>query len=110
MTTALDTLWPTIDKPDTTWTQHAKCLGTVTPGNDPFEPGRGHDRKKIATKLCAGCPVMLECAQDALHYRDQGVIRAATFIPNHADGIPLLPGVIGRLMRIAGINQEEVAA
>ena len=101
-----DDLWPDMPAPARGWWYRAKCSGT-----DPrrFEPGRGYDKQKTAARLCAGCPVIQECAQDALHYRDQGVIRAATFIPNHAEGIPLLPGLIARLERIAGIQQAVAA-
>ena len=37
---------------------------------------------KAAQKACDGCPVVAECADDALRHRDSGVVRA---------GVPLRP-------------------
>lgn len=105
--TATDDLWPDMPAPARGWVAHAKCRGGDL---RQFDPVGRPNKQQIAARLCAGCPVIQECAQDALHYQDQGVIRAATFIPNHAEGIPLLPGLIARLERIAGIDAEVVAA
>lgn len=64
-----------------TWFKAAMCSGmdpekftvrTVPVPNGPIW--------KAAQEVCAGCPVVAECADDALLHRDTGVIRA---------GIPL---------------------
>lgn len=103
----LDHMWPNVDRPHTRWIDDAKCKGGDL---RQFDPVGRPNKQQIAAKLCSRCPVIRQCAQDALHYKDQGVIRAATFIPNHAEGVPMLPGLIARLERIAGINVGQVAA
>lgn len=64
-----------------TWFNHAMCAGMdsekFTVRTNPVPNG---PVVKQARALCAGCPVIAECADDALLHRDTGVIRA---------GIPL---------------------
>lgn len=98
--------WPAIDPPHKTWVKQAKCANSDPRKFDPV--GRPH-KNRIAAKLCAGCPVIAQCAQDALHYQDEGIIRAATWIPSHSDGNAIMPTIIARLETIAGVRHEVAA-
>ena len=37
--------------------------------------------QRVARSYCAGCPVMAECAAEALQNTDTGVVRGGMFIP-----------------------------
>lgn len=101
-------LWPDTPNPGTDWMGRAKCDGM-----DPelFDLTGQPNKARKALQACSWCPVMRECAQHTLHVgRDEGVVRAGTWIPSHSDGTPHLPAVIARLERIAGTRTEQVAA
>lgn len=68
------------------WRKRAKCAGwpieLFTMDNEP--PGAqttALQRQQIASSLCENCPVIRECARDALQHRDVGIIRAGTWLP-----------------------------
>ena len=100
-------LWPDVPNPGTDWMGRAKCATTPMPaGRDPFDLTGQPNKARKAMQACSWCPVMRECAQHTLHVgRDEGVVRAGTWIPSHSDGTPQLPAVIARLERIAGTGQ-----
>lgn len=83
------------------WTKQAKCVGM-----DPelFDITVTHHltdavtKQAIAEDLCAGCPVMPECAADALETRSFEIVRAATHCPPQGQG---RKESIARLARIA---------
>lgn len=59
------------------WTEEAACTGLVTRGYDPWcndpelpKPERQR-RQATARRICAACPVLLDCAADALHQLDK---------------------------------------
>lgn len=61
------------------WTRQAMCAG-----RDPraYElDGFTGDRVAYARGACAGCPVMVECAADALEPLAVGTVRAGVWIP-----------------------------
>lgn len=61
------------------WWDRAGCIDDDR--IDPALPGLNADKRdRIAAFYCLGCPVVTQCAQDALEHRDIGVIRAGTFI------------------------------
>lgn len=101
-------LWPAnAPNPGTDWMDRAKCATTPpTAGRDPFDLTGQPNKARKALQACSWCPVMRECAQHTLHVgRDEGVVRAGTWIPSHSDGASQMPAVIARLERIAGIGQ-----
>lgn len=55
------------------WTERAACHGMATREVDPWCPDEDLDKAERdyllakARMVCAGCPVMLDCAADALH-------------------------------------------
>lgn len=68
-------------------------------------------RQRYASSVCYGCPVMAQCAQDAIDSGANGVIRGATFIqsptPTDAQRIRLrFVAAHGRPPR-DGIEQNE---
>lgn len=96
-------VWPPRPARPTGWRKRAKCRGTDP---DEFDLVRRTGKQQIAAALCAGCPVIRECAQDVLHYRDTGMVRAGTYLPDHAGDAHRLPPLIARLERIAGTNEQ----
>lgn len=66
-----------------TWHEQAKCAGDelakYSLDEAPYfvEP---HHRAEAAAALCAGCPVMEDCAADALLHHDRGVVRAGEWL------------------------------
>lgn len=60
------------------WTRQALCLGR-DPGMYELEEFRG-DREKYARGACVGCPVIGECAADALDPLAVGTVRAGVWI------------------------------
>lgn len=68
---------------DNEWPLKAKCRGT-TPGiyaldEDPYRC-HPHYRRIVAQWLCHGCPVIKECATDALRHNDRGLVRAGVWL------------------------------
>lgn len=69
------------------WCDRAKCAGWDVNLFDLDDRKYRDQRAGIAGRLCQGCPVMAECAQDALDFVDRGIVRAGVWIPqqrNHA--------------------------
>lgn len=63
------------------WHKNAKCAGLVGIYDRPDRMKNKQERLEFnerAKRLCAGCPVIRECAQDALDHpaHASGVIRA----------------------------------
>ena len=105
--------WPAnTPNPGAEWMDRAKCATTPPPpGRDPFDLAGIPNKAHKALQACSWCPVMRECAQHTLHVgRDEGVVRAGTWIPSHVDGQKDMPAVVARLEHIAGIAQQEAAA
>ena len=65
-------------RPDTTWMDHAACLGM-----DPelFHPRRGESTKP-AKAVCATCPVQTDCLQWALKTRQHWGVWGGRSIAN----------------------------
>ena len=67
---------------DIHWRNRAQCLG-----QDPelwdlgYHPGSFDEKAVRAAELCAGCPVMCECAADALEPLSIGMVRAGIWVP-----------------------------
>lgn len=66
------------------WHERAKCAKA----SDPTEwdiTGRGSQAMRLqqAQRSCSGCPVIAECAGEALDERPIGVVRAGIPIPMH---------------------------
>ncbi|MFF2551853.1 WhiB family transcriptional regulator [Nocardia sp. NPDC058058] len=61
------------------WTARAKCLGEPVQVFDA-ETVRRNGGTKLARKLCAGCPVMRECAQFALDTDAVAVVQAGVIL------------------------------
>lgn len=61
------------------WHERAACAAhRCDAGLEGTPPGK---RPSVAARYCAGCPVMAECAAEALSTRSTGVVRAGIFIP-----------------------------
>lgn len=61
------------------WRDQAKCGGQQVP--DPTLPDEpSNDKQRIAAIYCDGCPVIAECARDALETHTSGIIRAGMFV------------------------------
>ena len=108
-------LWPNTPNPGTDWMDRAKCgTTTITGDKDPYDPvGKSNTKAgqaRYAANLCAGCPVIRHCAQQALYLKAEGMIRAGVCVPVRADEYRLLPAAIARLERIAGTEQVAEAA
>lgn len=95
----IDSPWPANAPPAPAgWWERAKCFGT--PIEEMTLDGMPQKQRR-AEKLCAGCPVLQECAIDVLHFQDRGIVRAATYIPG--DGkTSNIKYIIERLETIAG--------
>lgn len=62
------------------WRDQAKCGGQAVP--DPTLPDEpSNDKQRIARIYCQGCPVIAECAADALQHHTSGIIRGGMFVP-----------------------------
>lgn len=108
---------------DTHWLGDAQCAGMDTDEFEYPEHIRGLTTTEMksrrwhrAANLCLGCPVIRECAADALDQHDASIIRAGVPIPERgstpyyrrartwlqeiADGTPL-PVVTARATRCA---------
>lgn len=57
------------------WMTEAKCAGDDIERYSTDRLGTGPGVQAKARKLCAGCPVMRECAIDALRFDTRGVVR-----------------------------------
>jgi hypothetical protein len=72
---------------DSDWRFRGKCAGRIT----EFEIdalGHGRNRDANARKLCAGCPVYMQCAQDAYDHPDHnGVVAAGRVIRGTKGGL-----------------------
>lgn len=74
---------PGIEPPARSWRDRAKCKGA-----DPRLYELAHlrtnaataVRKSTAAALCAGCPVLRDCAADAYIHEDIGVVRGGVFL------------------------------
>lgn len=65
------------------WRDRALCAGR--PLSEAHPHVRGDQRVTAARRYCAGCPVVAECAADALTFRDTGIIRAGVWLPQYDD-------------------------
>lgn len=60
------------------WHERAECAAH---GCDPSLEGTPpRYRARVAAEYCAGCPVMAQCAVEALRNVDTGVVRAGVFL------------------------------
>lgn len=87
------------------WHDNAKCAGKIGEFDMPARRMLKADREKWDARIqraCAGCPVMRECAQDALDNPQfaQGVVRAGYAI-THSSGTARRRRVRNRWMMIA---------
>lgn len=72
----------TTPAPSSRWGGRAACAGRTSP--DPTFPDlHGAYRRVLAYEYCKGCPVMAQCAADAVEQRDEGIVRGGVFIPLH---------------------------
>ena len=89
------------------WLTKALCAGL--PPHD-FDLAASHKhasregKNEIARRLCDGCPVIGECADDALEHRDFGVVRAGVWLEPGSSGLIPSAGAVRRLRRIAREN------
>lgn len=76
------------------WHEHAKCLDVGPHAYDcdmaQLQRGmRGLDgRAKYAAKMCAGCPVIQDCAQEAVQLSGGGTIRGGIWLFPDREGSP----------------------
>lgn len=67
------------------WRAAAKCFGQ--PPGDWVLPTRGRmEVEVVARSICEGCPVIAECALDAIDHGDAGVIRAGVCLWTRGHG------------------------
>lgn len=69
------------------WRAHAKCADMPAYLFDAEHLRFAHypdERAAAARALCSGCPVVAECAADALHPWGIGTVRAGILIPERA--------------------------
>lgn len=68
------------------WWQHAKCKND-NPSAYEFEGvdnmTRVAEKQEVASRLCSGCPVIVECAQDAMDPLAVGTVRGGVWIPGN---------------------------
>lgn len=97
-----------------TWRKDAQCAGQ--PLSDfVLDTGVGRvparQRRDQARRLCVGCPVVGECAADALEFEDRGVVRGGVWIPSPGHpGNQALPTAVNALRDVASRKLVEVAA
>lgn len=95
--------------PDNEWLEQAKCR-TMNP--DDFDLGNlldkgvdGNDvaqvRAERAMSLCEGCPVIAECARDALVPLSVGLVRAGVYVPVTTEGSKRAQVARDQLMEMA---------
>ena len=61
------------------WQDRAACARHRLDPEPPYGAGAGLLIHRYAAAYCAGCPVLAECARDALAHRDIGVVRAGVY-------------------------------
>lgn len=72
------------------WHERAKCAGREPTKYEVVVskiPRVIREQDEYARNLCAGCPVVLDCALDALDYGDVGVIRAGLILRHSSGGL-----------------------
>lgn len=89
---------------DDDWKLKALCRGQPTYlwDLDALSVGNKPARQADAEKICSGCPVKRECAEDALRHNDVGVIRAGVCLFSSAR-----LNARHRLQKVAGIEVSE---
>lgn len=96
----------TVTKTETTeralseWLPLAKCT-SANPRNYSFDTSKGRDLQAEAAALCAGCPVLVDCARDALAPLAVGTVRAGVWIPSNTTTY----GNHGRRLARARLNE-----
>lgn len=85
------------------WLSLAKCAG-ADPHEYSFDTIKGRDLQAEASALCAGCPVLVDCARDALEPLAVGTVRAGIWIPDNTS----MHG--SRARRLARARLNEVVA
>lgn len=87
------------------WHTHAKCAYASRPQNwDLPLPGRLSRAETVAhcASLCAGCPVIRQCAQEALDVNARAMVRAGVALPLNV-GVRYTDGLARRMIdAIAG--------
>lgn len=100
------------------WAEGAKCI-SLHPDAFDLEGDRGtrESKRMIARKLCEGCPVIAECAQDVLEHDSYGLVRAGLWTHGWMCGGPSnrsrKPALVKELQFIAAtgrLPEPEVAA
>lgn len=71
------------------WTERSKC-GSMHPDIFDFDGEKCSVEYKryMARKLCEGCPVIAECAEDVLRHDSYGLVRAGLWSPGWMCGGP----------------------
>lgn len=67
------------------WRDRAACQGRDL-SEATLEHVSTHGRTAIAREYCYGCPVIAECAADAVECRDSGIVRAGVWIAQNTSG------------------------
>lgn len=94
------------------WRDRAQCLGD-DPNNYSLERREHHktDRQATARDLCRGCPVMSDCATDALEPLAYSTVRGGVWIPSPSAGYaPHVIGWVGLLKALKWIASGAVDA
>lgn len=100
----------------THWRDNAKCANTNPHAlDDPYDlSGRRYNntnRQALAHKLCAGCPVLTDCAQLAINHDTMGVVMAGVWIDERSNYITARRHAMKRLEIIAKRDTDyEIAA
>lgn len=63
------------------WITRAKCRGADPELFDLSARAYAEHREEVAQALCSGCPVIRECAMDAMDPLAVGTVRAGLWIP-----------------------------
>lgn len=100
--------WPRPAAPDRGWHRNAKCADGDPTDWDLPSGYKVPAQQRNANRVCFGCPVVKQCAADALRHRDRDIIRAGVHIPGetHGDVRP----AIRELARRAGMGRAQAAA
>ena len=71
--------------PSIDWHARAHCsvTGSPTDWDTPTDRRPRHEKLATTAAQCTGCPVVVECAADALEERSIGVIRAGVPLVHH---------------------------
>lgn len=62
------------------WRDHAQCGGRFREFEIETNKTSEEEKQTTAEMLCAGCPVMAECAEDALERESWGTIRGGVWL------------------------------